>query len=330
MAELSGLRDRALIGVMVYTFARVSAVTTMRVEDYFEHGKRAWLRLHDKGGKRHEVPCHHNLTEYLDVWIKTAKIGDDKKGPLFRAIRKENRLTENPMAQEDVLAMIKRRAAGVALPYSTCCHTFAPPASPLTYRTVEPSSMHSRSPHMIHLAPPSCMTAPRTKFLWTKSREYVSNLMPHPVFISYARKTSREPAEALHRELGGESGLAFLDTSDIDAGEQFPKVLIDALLDAKVIVVFADETYFNRWYCLRESRTALAPFEALLRRGGASEQQKAAALSHLVVALPQRGPANLLKGLPSLIRQGSWPSARAKLLGTPGLRSLPIDTLDRK
>jgi len=102
------------------------------------------------------------------------------------------------------------------------------------------------------------------------------------------------------------------------------------LLDAKVIVVFADETYFNRWYCLRESRTALAPFEALLRRGGASEQQKAAALSHLVVALPQRGPANLLKGLPSLIRQGSWPSARAKLLGTPGLRSLPIDTLDRK
>src|SRR6516225_8143428 len=67
VAELSGLRDRALIGVMVFTFARVTAVTTMRVEDYFEHGKRAWLRLHEKGGKRHEVPCHHNLTEYLDA-----------------------------------------------------------------------------------------------------------------------------------------------------------------------------------------------------------------------------------------------------------------------
>jgi integrase len=52
---------------MIYTFARVSAVTTMRVEDYFEHGKRAWLWLHEKGGKRHEVPCHHNLTEYLDA-----------------------------------------------------------------------------------------------------------------------------------------------------------------------------------------------------------------------------------------------------------------------
>jgi integrase/recombinase XerD len=124
VGELSGLRDRALIGVMVFTFARVTAVTTMRVDDYFEHGKRAWLRLHEKGGKRHEVPCHHNLTEYLDAWIEPAKIGDDKKGPLFRAIRKGNRLTENPMAREDVLAMIKRRAAGAALPYSTCCHTF--------------------------------------------------------------------------------------------------------------------------------------------------------------------------------------------------------------
>jgi integrase/recombinase XerD len=124
VAELSGLRDRALIGVMVYTFARVSAVTTMRVEDYFEHGKRAWLRLHEKGGKRHEVPCHHNLTEYLDAWIDAVKIAGDKKGPLFRAIRKGNKLTENLMAREDILAMIKRRAAGAALPYSTCCHTF--------------------------------------------------------------------------------------------------------------------------------------------------------------------------------------------------------------
>src|ERR1700733_9181904 len=72
VAELSGLRDRALIGVMVYSFARVSAAATLRVEDYFETGKRAWLRLHEKGGKRHEVPCHHNLATYLDAWIEAA------------------------------------------------------------------------------------------------------------------------------------------------------------------------------------------------------------------------------------------------------------------
>jgi integrase/recombinase XerD len=69
VTELSGLRDRALIGVMVYSFARVSAAAMLRVEDYFENGKRAWLRLHEKGGKRHEVPCHHNLAAYLDAWI---------------------------------------------------------------------------------------------------------------------------------------------------------------------------------------------------------------------------------------------------------------------
>jgi integrase/recombinase XerD len=43
----------------------VSAAATLRVEDYFEHGKRAGLRLHQKGGKRHEVPCHRKLATYL-------------------------------------------------------------------------------------------------------------------------------------------------------------------------------------------------------------------------------------------------------------------------
>ena len=133
--------------------------------------------------------------------------------------------------------------------------------------------------------------------------------MSYPVFISYARRTSREMAERLHRELGSENGLAFLDTSDIEAGGHFPRILVDAALDARVIVVFADETYFKRWYCLRELRTALAPFEALLRCSGASEQQKAATLSHLVIALPPGAPANLLDSLPALIRQLSWPSA---------------------
>src|SRR5260370_4108533 len=109
---------------MVYGFARVSAAATLRVEEYFEHGKRAWLRLHEKCGKCQEVPCHHNLAAYLDAWIDAAGIAADKKGTLFRAIRKGNKLTENPMAREDVLAMIKRRAKAAALPYSTCWHTF--------------------------------------------------------------------------------------------------------------------------------------------------------------------------------------------------------------
>ena len=68
---LVGLRDRALIGVLIYSFARVSAAVAMRVEDYFPQGKRWWLRLHEKGGKHHEMPVHHTLEEYLDAYMRT-------------------------------------------------------------------------------------------------------------------------------------------------------------------------------------------------------------------------------------------------------------------
>ena len=82
---LVGLRDRALIGVMVYSFARISAVVAMEVEDYFSNGKRWWLRLHEKGGKRHEMPAHHKLEQFLDEYLDTAAIRDGGKTPLFRA-----------------------------------------------------------------------------------------------------------------------------------------------------------------------------------------------------------------------------------------------------
>ena len=62
--SLAGLRDRALFSVMLYSFARVSAVLGMRRQDYFQQGSRGWLRLHEKGGKRHDVPAHP-LDEYL-------------------------------------------------------------------------------------------------------------------------------------------------------------------------------------------------------------------------------------------------------------------------
>jgi len=121
---LIGVRDRALIGVMVYSFARVGATVTMRVGDYFQHRKRLWLRLHEKGGKRHEVPCHPSLEVYLDAYIKAAGIAGDNKGRLFRSMHKGDKLTDKPMTRFDVFQMIKRRAKAAALPYSTCCHTF--------------------------------------------------------------------------------------------------------------------------------------------------------------------------------------------------------------
>jgi site-specific recombinase XerC len=86
-STLVGLRDRALIGVMTYAFARIGAVVAMRVEDYYPNGKRWWVRLHEKGGKRHEMPAHHKLEAFLDEYLAAAGIRDDGKGPLFRTAR---------------------------------------------------------------------------------------------------------------------------------------------------------------------------------------------------------------------------------------------------
>ena len=82
-----GLRDRALIGVMTYAFARIGAVVAMKVEDYYPEGKRWWVRLHEKGGKRHEMPAHHKLEAFIDEYLAAAGIRDDGKGPLFRSAR---------------------------------------------------------------------------------------------------------------------------------------------------------------------------------------------------------------------------------------------------
>ena len=122
----------------------------------------AWLRLHEKGGKRHEVPCHHNLAAYLDAWIDAAGIAGDKKGPLFRAIRKGNKLTENPMARSDVLVMIKRRAAVAALPYSTCCHTF---------RATGITTYMQNGGTLEHAQQIAAHESPRTTKLYDRTRE---------------------------------------------------------------------------------------------------------------------------------------------------------------
>jgi integrase len=119
------LRDRALIAVMTFALARVGAVVAMRVEDYFANGKRWWVRLHEKGGKRHEMPAHHKLEAFLDDYIKAAGIGDEGKSPLFRsAARRTGTLTATAMHRIDAWRMIQRRAAQAGLEVHIGCHTF--------------------------------------------------------------------------------------------------------------------------------------------------------------------------------------------------------------
>jgi site-specific recombinase XerD len=121
--DLTGLRDRALIGVMTYTFARVNAVLQMRVRDYFVQGRRGWVRLHEKCGKEHEVPCHHKLEQYLDEYIAAAGLASDPDGPLFRTTGRKTGKRQR-MWQQDAYRMILRRAADAGIETSICNHTF--------------------------------------------------------------------------------------------------------------------------------------------------------------------------------------------------------------
>lgn len=121
-----GSRDRALIGLMCYSFARVSAVIGMNVEDYYQQGKRSWFRLHEKGGKFHEVPAHHNAELYLDEYLAAAGIAGQRKSSLFRsAAGKSGTLTPQRMTRTDVFRMVKRRSLTAGIDADRiCCHTF--------------------------------------------------------------------------------------------------------------------------------------------------------------------------------------------------------------
>jgi site-specific recombinase XerD len=124
-SSVVGLRDRALIGLMVFTFARVGAATGMDVEDWYFQGRRWWVRLHEKGGKRHEMPAHHNLEEYMAAYIDAAGIAGSKATPLFRTARgKMQKLTERRITQPEVYLMIRRRATGAGIKTLIGCHTF--------------------------------------------------------------------------------------------------------------------------------------------------------------------------------------------------------------
>ncbi len=124
-SHLIGLRDRALIGTMVYTFARVSAVINMKVEDFYQSGVKWKVRLHEKGGKFHEVFSHHNLVEYLHEYIQAAGISEDKKAPLFRTAEGRSRtLTDHAMDRHDAIRMVKRRAHDAGVSDKIGCHTF--------------------------------------------------------------------------------------------------------------------------------------------------------------------------------------------------------------
>ena len=120
----AGLRDRALIALMVYSFARIGAAIGMKVEDVFVQKGRLWVRLREKGGKAHAMPCHHNLEEYLIAYLDGCGLRDDPKGALFRTIpNRGGQLTTTSLPQASAHAMIRRRAGGAGIDTKVGNHT---------------------------------------------------------------------------------------------------------------------------------------------------------------------------------------------------------------
>ena len=125
-SSLAGLRDRALIALMAYTFARISAAVGMKVEDYYVQKRRGWVRLHEKGGKVTEMPCHHNLEQYLEEWVAASGLAATPNAPLFPTLR-HGRLADgapSPLPRANVHVMLQKRAKTAELRTKISAHSF--------------------------------------------------------------------------------------------------------------------------------------------------------------------------------------------------------------
>lgn len=125
-STIVGLRDRAILATMCYSFARVGAAVALKVEDFYQEGKRWWVRFQEKNGKIILIPCHHNLEAYIDAYLDAAGVREDRKGPLFRCVdeRSHRDLRAMSMSRLLVWKVEKRRAKAAALPPEVCCHIF--------------------------------------------------------------------------------------------------------------------------------------------------------------------------------------------------------------
>ncbi len=119
-----GLRDRAIIGILIYTAVRVSAVAELKLADFYDTVSQYCLRFSEKGGKSREIPCRHDLQLFLQEYVAMLEqpLG---KAPMFRtALRRSKTLTERSMSAGDIARMVKRRCRRIHLPPRLSPHSF--------------------------------------------------------------------------------------------------------------------------------------------------------------------------------------------------------------
>lgn len=125
-SSVVGLRNRAIIGILIYTAARIGAVAKLRLRDFYDLGDQHCLRFTEKGGKSREIPVRHDLTRHLAEYLEAAGLdGLDDTTPLFRTtVRRTKQLTENGMAAGDMSRMVKRAMKKAGLPSRLSPHSF--------------------------------------------------------------------------------------------------------------------------------------------------------------------------------------------------------------
>ena len=117
-----GLRDRAILAVLIYTAARVGAVAKLTLKSLKHDGTQYSLRFSEKGGKSREITVRHDLEQFLREYIEAAKITE---GRLFRtAYLKTKTLTKNGMTGIYICRMMKRRLKDARLPEHFSPHSF--------------------------------------------------------------------------------------------------------------------------------------------------------------------------------------------------------------
>ena len=125
-SHVIGLRDRAIISILIYTAARVGAVAQLRRADYYDAGDQHCLRFTEKGTKFREIPVRHDLRGFIAAYLQAGGLEySDKSTPLFRTtVRKTKRLTQNAMTAGDMSRMVKRRMRDAKLPARLSPHSF--------------------------------------------------------------------------------------------------------------------------------------------------------------------------------------------------------------
>jgi len=126
VGNIVGLRDRAVIAILIYTAVRVGAVANLRLKDYRSDGTQFTLRFLEKGGKSREIPVRHDLEWFLKTYLFAIGLEFGRGDmPIFRTARLRTKsLTETGISGEDICRMLKRRLKSAGLPSHLSPHSF--------------------------------------------------------------------------------------------------------------------------------------------------------------------------------------------------------------